>query len=337
MPVVYLDVVWLINFVMDGLLLATSAWICRRPLRPKRILAAALLGAMYAVLLFFPSLAWLTSWPGKVVVSLAMVAVAIPCRRWLEWLRVSVMFYFVSFVFAGAAMALHYAVPGTSLATAQVQGSRIAFATSLESLGLLVAIVLAGFLLRYAAYRWRVQTQHAGAVLPVRVVFNGESVTLMGLVDTGNRLRDPVSRKPVCLADASACAGLLPQPLWTALVQRGDLLSALEQVEDGQGRHRFTLVPLQGAGGAQLALAFRPDAVELRHGQTWRAGGACLIALHAGELSSDRDFQMILHAAVITEADGFDEFPVASTDSTAMAHADASVVDSHPGSIGRRL
>ncbi|MCL6631681.1 MAG: sigma-E processing peptidase SpoIIGA [Alicyclobacillus herbarius] len=338
MPVVYLDVVWLINFVMDGVLLVVTAWLSRRPLRPKRIAAGALLGAMYSVLLFFPRLALLTSWPGKAVVSLLMVVAAVPCRRWLECLRVGVMFYFVSFVFAGAALALHYAIPGTTLAGAEVTGSRVVFAASLRSLALLVAIPLAGFVVRYGVYRIQMARHQGQLFVPVRLGVGGRSVTLVGLVDTGNRLRDPVSRKPVCLVEGKACVDLLPSELRCAVHEGRDLIYALEAVTDGDWRGRFTLVPFRGAGGsAELAVAFRPDAIELQMRGEWHAGRDCLVALHPGELSSDREFQVILHTAVITEADGFDVFPTTRKDSNRMANADAPVVDSHPGSVGRRL
>jgi stage II sporulation protein GA (sporulation sigma-E factor processing peptidase) len=338
MPVVYIDVVWLVNFAMDAVLLGCSAWISRRPLRLWRVLGGAVLGSMYAVLLFFPPLAPLTTWPGKAIASLAMVAAAIPCRSWLELLRVAVTFYFVSFVFAGAAIALHFAVPGTTLAGGVVAGNRLAFATSLQSLALLVAIPLVLAMLRYVTYRLRESARQAGGLYPARLVFAEHVIELVGLVDTGNHLRDPVTRKPVCLVDARVLASVLPDALRQAVERDADLLAALEQVDDPGWYGRFALVPFRGAGGAQqMAVAVRPDRIEFGRGGTWRPGADCLVALYPGELSSEHEFQAILHTAVITEADGFEELPTASKDSTRMADAAAIVVDSDSSHPGRRL
>ena len=61
MTVVYADSVFLLNGVMDYVLFLVTARLAGIPLKRRRYLLAALLGAVYAVAVFFPSLHFLSA------------------------------------------------------------------------------------------------------------------------------------------------------------------------------------------------------------------------------------------------------------------------------------
>ncbi len=309
MPVVYADVVWLVNFVMDAMLLATSAWIAKRDRRWRRILLGALIGSAYAMLLFLPRLSTLTTWPGKAIASLIMVYVAIPHRGWLDLLRNCALFYFVAFVFAGAALAMHYAIPGVSMAGGTIVGGKhLAYVSTTKSLSLVVAIVLGTMAISYATKRASRLRRLETSLLLARLSFNGSSVEFMGLADTGNQLRHPLTGRPVCLVELGVLGPLLPDGLSEALVRGEPVYDAMSQLQEGLAA-RFTVVPLRGAGGNQtFCLAFRPDGLTFASDDGKEtAAGACLIGIHVEPLSADGRFQAILHIDAITGDDQFED------------------------------
>lgn len=337
MPVVYLDVVWLINFVMDGVILYTTVWIARRPSRAYRIALAALVGSLYALLLFVPRLSLLTTWPGKAVASLCIIRVAIPVRSWLDLARMAVLFYFVAFVYAGAAVALQFVLPGITIARGLlVSGQHLAFLTSLRSLSLLVAIPVGAATFRYSVTRVRRMRQAASSVVTVTAVVAGQAVTFRGLVDTGNQLRDPVSRKPVCLVEAATLAPLLPQVLSAAALAGEDVVQALGLVEDRAWVTRCSVIPYRGAGGSmQMTVAIRPDTVTFEQGGLRQSAlTACLLAIHSTALTSDNRFQAILHTEVIAGDDEL-ERPVDEPPQPQGPYSDATAVGPDPPDTGR--
>ncbi|GMA49155.1 sporulation sigma-E factor-processing peptidase [Alicyclobacillus contaminans] len=247
MPVVYADVVWLVNAIMDAVILLTSCWVLKAPVRWWRICSGGVFGACYALLLFVPSLSTLTTWPGKAVAELIMVAVAIPARNWLQLIRACVTYYLVAFVFAGAAIALHFAVPGTSVAAGSWSASRhLEYSTSLEGLALLVALPTGYGLLRFTLRRADRVLQTTTSLRSVRATFANHQVQFTGLVDTGNQLRDPLSRRPVCLVDATVMRQLLPPALAEALTEADDVVRALEHCASLPHAERLALVPYRG-------------------------------------------------------------------------------------------
>lgn len=332
MPVVYIDVVWLVNFVMDAAILFTANWIAKRPTRLARICLASLIGATYALLLFTPSLWMLTTWVGKAIVSLLIVAIAIPCKNWLELVRACLLFYFVTFVFAGATIALHYAVPGVSVASGTVVSHKgLAFMTSIKSLALLIAIPLSIGLIQVCVRRVRRLQLQSASYYQVFVRLSGRSVTFTGMVDTGNQLRDPLTRRPVCMVDAAVMAQILPNSIAHAICHGKDVVSALEQISDVTWMKRMSLVPYRGAGGVQhMTVAFRPDEVELeRDGKRVLVTGPCLLAVHTEPLSVEGRFQAILHTELLTGDDGFEHEMVDSEAEHETTHPSATTLDSH--------
>lgn len=310
-PVVYIDVVWLVNFLMDAAILWTTCWIMKRSTRPWRLLLAALVGSLYALLMFVPPLTLFTTWAGKALVSLWIVGLGVPWRNWLDLGRAVVMYYLVTFVFAGAAIALHFALPGVSVQSGvEVATHRLVFGTSVKSLSLILAVVLGMAILRYGVERMRrFRMQKAEQVL-VRAVIGEQEISFTGLVDTGNQLRDPIRRKPVCLVDREVLAPLLPDALAALRSHKTDMLQALSEVTDETWIRRLSIVPYRGAGGTQqMTFAVRPDSVLIYRDSGWtEAATEVLLAAHDGALSLDDQFQAIMHIESIVRDDSIETY-----------------------------
>lgn len=330
MPVVYADVVWLVNLVMDTVLLATTGWIVKRPLRWKRLALGGLIGSIYALLLFIPPLSLLTTWPGKALVSLLMVWVAIPSKTWRELLRTGIVFYFVSFVFAGAAIAMHYAVPGTSVGAGSiVTGKHLAFVSSASSLALLVALPVGYGTLRYVMQRVKTLKTRAHSLYEVVVRLGDAEAAFTGLMDTGNHLRDPLSRKPVCFLEESLWLQLVPHSLGTCLEAEQDVMKALSHWDDHDAKVKLVVIPYRGAGQATaLTLGVVPSFVGVRPvGTEEMRPATCVVALHRGQFSADRSFQGILHTEMITGDENFEEEAIASAARTEISDTAATSLD----------
>lgn len=337
-PVVYADVVWLVNLVMDGALLLVTCWIAHRGVYPKRVLAAAFLGSLYALLMFIPPLSLFTTWAGKALMSLLMVWIGIPTRNWLDLLRHTALYYFVAFVFAGAAVAAHFALPGTSIAGGEVAANgRLTFAVSLQGLALIVAVPTAYGVLRFALSRMRTIRLRAAHLHHVHFRVGDRQADCIGLADTGNQLRDPLTRKPVCLLDAAVMASLVPDDLAGCLQSSGDWWQVIEALDDPAWIRRLSLIPFRGAGAVErMTFALRPDLVEVENGGVMRPSPCpCLLALHPGRLSARNEFQAILHIEVIAEDEGIEDANHRSISAHEVENPAAVALDSHSHQTGR--
>ncbi|WAH35525.1 sigma-E processing peptidase SpoIIGA [Alicyclobacillus dauci] len=328
-PVVYIDVVWLVNFVMDAMLLWTTGWILKRKMKFVRVVLGGLTGACYSLLLFFPTLSLLTTWPGKALVSVAMVFIALPRKGMLDLARVVVVFYFVSFVFAGAAVALGFAIPGQSLGKAIQTGSHgLVFATSGETLALMVAVPLCVFGLQRLMSKLRRVQHRENWLCRVTASFDGTTIHFTGLLDSGNQLYDPVSRRPVSFVDLDVLLPVLPEAVQAHVAAGHDMLSAVATLT---GSKSFTLVPFQGASGRGLTIALRPDHILVEQAnRTWPVVGAHLFAVYPGKLSSDDAFSAILHMDMMNGDDEVEGISDAKGPQYEAQNSPAAAFHSHP-------
>ena len=160
---VYLDSVFALNFAVNWLLLRAAARLGAAAVRPRRIAAAAALGAAYAVAVYLPGCGVLAGWAGKLAVTAALLAVAFGLRR--ETLRLAA-------VFGGVTLALCGAVYGLELLKhGRVRPGALWYPVTFSSL-----VLTAGGV--YAATRLLLpRLSHApDSVVPVRLTLGGRRV-----------------------------------------------------------------------------------------------------------------------------------------------------------------
>lgn len=251
---VYADVLWLVNFALDWVLLWAAGRFGGFVFRWPRGLLAAALGAFYGVGLLFPVLAPLYIMPLPVLCSLLMLLVCfgrLPVRRFC-WL--AACFYILSFAMGGAALAVR-----ALLGYGEAHGMSLVW--------LAPALLLAGGMAALGVGVWRRQARQSGLIVRAELGLNGKRLALPCFLDSGNRLRDPVSGRAVLLADFAAAADWLPPALSERLAQElhshggefrpQEILADFASVPWGE---RLRLVPYQVVGAAgRLTLGFLPD------------------------------------------------------------------------------
>jgi len=103
---VYADVLLVVNFLIDYLLLLFCARLSGRRIIRKRLLAGALVGALTSLVIFLPPLSF---WPMtllKAGIAVLMVRLAYPWLSWRVFFRDSFLFFTVSFLLAGICLGL---------------------------------------------------------------------------------------------------------------------------------------------------------------------------------------------------------------------------------------
>lgn len=238
METIYIDRLFILNFICDYLILLGSARVCGVLLRRVRYAVAALFGAVYAVASVLPGFAFLTLLPIKLAsgVLMALIAFAKEPKFW----RCAAVFFAVSAVFGGTLWAL--SVQGGGM------GNAVYLPVSMPVLVLSFGIIYAALSLVFR----RTAKSTGKAVHTVVIGFLGHSVTLRALYDSGNCLYDPMTGSQVLIAGAKQLAPLLGEG--------SENLSPTELITLYAGKMR--LIPYSAVGTQSgLLPAFRPDSL----------------------------------------------------------------------------
>lgn len=177
--VIYLDIVMLLNFLVDWLLLMGAGRLCGYPLSPGRTALGAVLGGLYGGACLLPGFSFLGSTLWRTVMLCLMAIIAYGFQK--SALSRGTLFILLSMALGGVALGLN----GGFFSIAGAAG------------GLCLLCIL-GFRGRITGRRY----------LPVELSYGGCHLKLTALEDTGNTLRDPVTGASVLVVDGETAGKL---------------------------------------------------------------------------------------------------------------------------------
>ncbi len=222
---VYLDLVVLLNFLVDWLLLCGSSKLCGYPTKQKRLVLAAVLGAAYAGLCLLPGWHFLAGGLWHLLALGAMGAIGFGLSKGA--MRRSVVFFLLSMALGGLATGL---------------GSGGIWTLALAAIGLW-ALCCLGF-----------GGSIGSSYVPVTILHRGQRLQLTALVDTGNSLHDPLSGRPVLVAREEIAGKLLG-------LSAEQLRSPIQTMGSGACKG-LRLIPYHAVGvSCGFLLAFSPEGV----------------------------------------------------------------------------
>ncbi len=255
---VYLDLVMILNFLVDFLLLLGTNRLSGFPMAAKRCALAALLGSIYSGGCMLPGFRFLgnTLWR---TVSLCLMAVTA-----FGWDRSALKR-------GGVFVLLSMALGGVALSVGK---------------GDFIALILAAgvvFLLCRLSFG---ETMGGQEYVPITLDYGGRSASVIALRDSGNTLRDPITGEQVLIL-----SGDIAQKL-TGL-SREQLKNPLETLA-GRSVPGLRLIPYQAVGqGGSMLLALRFDNVKVGSQQR-----SAIVAFAPEGLGKGQLFQALTGGAI---------------------------------------
>ena len=285
MQVVYIDSLFLLNFVVDYLLLLAAGRLTGEVLCRGRLALGAAVGAGYAAGVFFPGRAFHPPPGGGVAAGVGMVLVSYGGSRRL--LRVGLVFFAVAAAFGGGVLALELlGGGGMSLQNGVVFSTLDLRLILLSAAGCYVGITLVlGRVARHSGAR--------GELVEAVLTLEGRRVVLTALVDTGNTLTDPATGRAVMVAEGEKLSGLFPPGTAPGPEELRNPAAALEGLSARLGPGRCRLLPYRAVGvECGMLLALRLDGARVGREDY----GRLLVALAPNCLSDGGGYSALVGA-----------------------------------------
>lgn len=258
---VYIDSLFLVNFVMNLYLYTLTAKSLKRTATRVRIFAGSFAGAFFScVFILVPGIpAVVKRWIGPMVLSMAVTAAVYKTRRINEIVRLTGYLFIYAFLFGGLLKFLMENIP-------IVQSRQDS-----------VWMILGGSFIGYQLMSWgicQIKEKKERSIYPVQICGNGNAVMLNALVDTGNSLIEPISGKPV------------------SVVEEG----VLEQLKGVMVPEKLKLIPYHSVGKANGMMEGYevPEIFVEENGEKIR-WQKVIVGISKNKISAGGKYQMILH------------------------------------------
>ncbi len=131
----------------------------------------------------------------------------------------------------------------------------------------------------------------------VELVFGEKKITCKGLLDTGNNLREPLSKKPVIIADIDGVKEILPDEL---IDFAKDYMGDVNQTDMDQYAIRIKWIPYHAVGtdqGILPGIVF--DEVNVLREDEVVHNPNITVAIYQGKLTVDDNYHIILHKELL--------------------------------------
>ena len=258
MPVVYIDVLFLLNLWIDFLLLSVTARICRVPVKRVRMVCGAVVGACLCLILFLPPLTVGVSLCIRILGTVLLTVITFKWYSWRLFFKVFIAFFVVSAVFSGVATVLWYtfAPKGFMVVCGVVYYDAPA--------SLLVVFTAVAYVCVLLYDRFLSRTAPHNRVYTLTIQTEGKQIVCSLLYDSGCTLKEPFSGRPALVIDRVAVASLLPNG-WNVETQLAK-------------NHKMRFIPFETVGGEGVLPAFCPDTMYIsdKKGGRWDISGSFL-------------------------------------------------------------
>ena len=229
MTVIYVDVLFIVNFFITFFLLLVTAKLSKRSEKIWRLVLASFIGGMYSLIILADDLNFAISFLSKLGVAGIMIFAAFKFKGIKAYIKEALIFFFVNFLFVGIIVGLWLIFKPSGIV---INNSTVYFNVSAKVLLItaLVAYLLSALIIRI--YNNKTASKE---LYSVTVYKNEREIRFFAFADSGNNLKEPFSDSPVIIAEKKL----------------------FDHIECPR------LIPYSTIGGEGVLSAFKPDKVEI--------------------------------------------------------------------------
>jgi len=302
---VYLDVLFIENFIVNYLILFMCDIIIKKRTPHLRLMAGAFVGALYVIVMVLcPDFKVIFTVISKLLLSMFIVAVTFYPYKIAAFAKTLIVFYGVTFLYAGAC----YAIINISSSGGIVKNGifYVLADTRLELIFICSGIVLV--IVRTIAVIVQTTISRKRLVVPLRIVFSDKTRDISALIDTGNSLYEPITRKPVVVVEYKILKDILPltfQKLFMctpgheidnfiSLTECGCDESSLN--DSVEAYKRICMIPFSSIGKENgMLIGIKPDFIEVGGDDNKKAYQNVVLGIYNNQLSPENSYQAILN------------------------------------------
>lgn len=300
---VYPDIVFLINFFIDFILIFLVKKVNKKCSSLLRLALAAATGGICAVIeCIFP-------WMNPIVrfafmyfaSSLLMIIIAFGRLKLSDIVKQWIVLNLITYFVGGFMNSVYY---HTNIRLFLINISNRNFFGNLSGLYVIVSVCIITIVTLVIVWVLRLYLIHKPLIYDVELVLKNRHVRTRGLMDTGNCLYDPIHRKPVMVMENSLADKLMTPKIKldmeNAICYLEGKSDDMPLPEDNEQGFRFCFIPYRSVGRSGMLLGIKLDKVMIHTDKESICNEKVTAAICDNRLTCcKRDYHVILHKELL--------------------------------------
>ena len=252
---IYVDVLVCTNIFINYFILLAISRLYSFSLNRLRIIAGAVLGGIFSLLILLPEINFYINLIIKLFISLVVVLISFKVYSILNFVKLVASFYLVNFVFAGAVLFVWYLLDSKNIF---VKNNTVYF--NISPLFFIISTLVTYSIIRFLAFL-TVQKNSEQSFCNLKIEQNNKTIDLKAKIDTGNNLKDPFSNKPVIVAEYKFIKSIVPTEIINFFSNKETKSDSLDI--DKITNLKFRTIPFNTILGSGIMPAFMPEKIKI--------------------------------------------------------------------------
>ena len=277
----YVDIIFLENLIMNSIIILATGIILKNTQRIWRNLVSSGIGAIYAILIYTSNFKIYSNIILKVILSVVIVYIAFKPANIRSFLKHIIIFSLTSFTFGGVAFALLYFVRPQDI----LFQNGVLIGT--YPIKMILAGGILGFIIITFAFK-NIKGKLTRKDMMCTVIIGNTRIT--AIVDTGNLLKDQITKMPVLIVEREMLKGIFPEII---LENATDIVNGKE-IELGEYSSKLRVIPYKSIGKENgLLLGIKAKNIRIVYQDIEKAHDV-IIGIYTGTLSKNNKYSAIV-------------------------------------------
>lgn len=293
------EYLFLENFIINYIILESTRIITSTKVKKTRIVITSALSALYPFALFFDATIFLTNFYMKILLSILIIKLAYNSKNLYLFIKQLSTFYLMSIIFGGATLGLYYFINNSLDTIFKENHYNMGFPIRYLILGVVFGVIIIINILNY----YNEKNIKEDFILDTSIHLKDKSVHLKALIDTGNSLKEPLSKLPVFIVEYNEIKDLLPEEVNNIFKggREGDFILLEEIITKFNNDIKFRLIPFKSVGNTNgILIGFLPDYIIISGKDGEKRYDDLIIGIFNDKLSKDGQYNGLLNGEILS-------------------------------------
>lgn len=297
---IYLDIVFFENFILNYIIILSTAIISKSKIRMINIMLSSMIGGIFSILNYMMNIDILGNMVFKIIISILMMLTAFKEYKIKKLIKQLLFFYLVSFTFGGIAFMLLFFIKPQNI----IMKSNHLVGTYPLKITILAGII--GFVVIFLIERIiKDRLNKKSMICDLEIFYNGKTKKIKTMIDTGNLLKEPISKNDVIIVEKESLKGIISKDILENIthILKGNWIQS-ENIYS----YKIKLIPFSSLGNDNgLLIGFKPDYIKI-YSDDEIARNDVLIGIYDGKLSKTNQYTSLIGLDILNKEGKKNEF-----------------------------
>ena len=288
---IYVDVIFLENLVINYVILYATGMISKSKIKHTKILIGSILGAIYSIIYYLINLKIYSNVIIKIILSIIIIYLTFRPKNLKILSKQVILFYLVSFVFAGATLGIIYMVNSQDIT---IQNGILVGSYTIRTI--LIGIIIAYTIVIIAFNIIKTKISKNQLICEIVVTINDVEVNTKAMIDTGNLLKDPITGIPVIVVEHILLYDIIPKQILNNIddILGGDLSKIPEEIQN-EYMPKLKVIPFSSLGKQNgMLLGMKADNLKIKYEEEIIIKDKAIVGIYNKSLTKRGEYRSLI-------------------------------------------